>query len=47
MAQGFVMMLSDAGWMATGAFLSLGLIALAERLRAWRAERATSEWDPY
>jgi hypothetical protein len=47
MTQGMLMLLSDAGWMAAGALVSLGTLALAQRIRAWRAERANAEWDPY
>jgi hypothetical protein len=47
MTQGMLSLLSDAGWMAAGALVSLGTLALAQRLQAWRAERANAEWDPY
>jgi hypothetical protein len=47
MTQGMLMLLTDAGWMAAGALVSLGTLALAERVQAWRAERANAEWDPY
>jgi hypothetical protein len=47
MTQGMLMLLSDAGWMAAGALVSLGTLALAQRIQAWRAERANAEWDPY
>ncbi|MGG5821079.1 hypothetical protein [Falsiroseomonas sp. HW251] len=47
MALGYTMLLTDAGWMAAGAFVSLGVLALAQRWHSWRAERATGEWDPY
>jgi hypothetical protein len=47
MTQGMLMLLTDAGWMAAGALVSLGALALAQRVQAWRAERANAEWDPY
>ncbi len=47
MTQGVLMLMGEAGWMAAGAFISLGVLALAQRVQAWRAERAAAEWDPY
>lgn len=47
MAFGFTTLLNEAGWMAAGAFVSLGILAVAQRLHNWRAQRAASEWDPY
>jgi hypothetical protein len=47
MTQGWLMLLTDAGWMAAGAFVSLGALALGQRVQAWRAARLAAEWDPY
>lgn len=47
MSQALMMLLNDASLMAAGALLSLGAVALAQRLYAWRVERANAEWDPY
>jgi len=47
MTQEWMMLLDQAGWMAGGAMVSLGLLALAQRLQAWRADRMQAEWDPY
>jgi len=47
MANEWMMLLDEVGWMAGGALVSLGLLALAQRLQAWRLEQVQAEWDPY
>lgn len=41
-----IQMLGNAGWMAAGVALSLGVVALAQRIYEWR-RAAGDEWDSY